>query len=77
MSLISADKLYQLHQRLTEIKGKKDYFGGVSIVLFGDLLKQPPKMSNFSKIFKDPKREKYCQYKEMVPLWEMFQLCHI
>ena len=77
MSMVSADKLYQLHQRLTTIKGSKEPFGGVSIVLCGDLLQQPPKMSRFSKIFDDPKCEKYCQLKEFYSLWEMFHLCHI
>ena len=72
MSLVSADKLYQLHQRLQEIMQIEEPFGGVSIVLCGDLMQQPPKMSRFSAIFEDPQDEKYRLFKEMCPLWEMF-----
>ena len=36
--MMKADMLYQLNLRLQEIKQNKKDFGGVSILLFGDLM---------------------------------------
>ena len=77
MTLVSADKLYQLHHRLQEIMQIKEPFGGVSIILCGNLLNQPPKMSRFSPISEDPQDEKYRLFKEIWPLWEMFDSIHL
>ena len=71
MSLVKADLLYQLHMRLQEIKQNKRPFGGVSILLSGDLVQLPPVKG--AQIFERPKGEKFRQYHEMDPLWEMFQ----
>ena len=42
MSMIRADLFYQLHERLQQIKQNDRLFGGVSILLFGDLLQLKP-----------------------------------
>ena len=43
ISMVKADMLYQLHLRLQEIKNTyADYFGGVAVFCFGDLMQLPP-----------------------------------
>ena len=71
MSMVKADMLYQLHMRLQEIKGNKRNFGGVSILICGDLVQLPP--VNGAQIFEPPKGEKFRQYHEMNPLWDLFE----
>ena len=38
MRIIRSDLFYQLHERLQQIKQNDSLFGGVAILLFGDLL---------------------------------------
>ena len=71
MSMVKADQLYQIDQRLQEIKQNREPFGGVSIVLSGDLLQLPPVRT--AQIFEAPRGAKYRDYYEMVNLWKMFQ----
>ena len=52
MSLVSADNLYRIHQRLCDIFQNKKIFGGISIMLVGDLLQLPPVCA--TAIFKIP-----------------------
>ena len=42
MSMVSADKFYEVHRRLQEIFISNDLFGGKAIMLVGDLLQLPP-----------------------------------
>ena len=69
MSMVRADQLYQIDQRLQEIKESRQHFGGVSIVLSGDLLQLKPVKA--VQIFEAPRGEKYRAYHEMVDLWKM------
>ena len=71
MSMVKADQLYQIDQRLQDIKQSRQPFGGVSIVLSGDLLQLPPVRA--AQVFEAPRDEKYREYHEMVNLWEMFK----
>ena len=71
MSMVKADQLYQIDQRLQEIKQNRQPFGGVSIVLSGDLLQLPPVKA--AQIFEAPRGEKYREYYEMCSLWDMFE----
>ena len=75
MSMVKADQLYQLHQRLQDIKGNKLPFGGISIVLCGDLLQLPPVQA--AQIFEAPLGEKYRQYHEMTLLWDKFKIIEL
>ena len=58
MSLVSADQLYKIDAKLREIfhLNKHVPFGGIGIVLVGDLLQIPPVKGVY--IFKRPKFEK-------------------
>ena len=58
MSLVSADQLYKIDAKLREIfhLNKNIPFGGIGIVLVGDLLQIPPVKGAY--IFKRPKFEK-------------------
>ena len=69
-SMVKSDQLYQIHQRLCEIKQSYLPFAGVSVILFGDLMQLKPIKGSY--IFEKPKNEKYKQIYEMLPLWEMF-----
>ena len=71
MSMVKADQLYQIDQRLQEIKQNRLPFGGVSIVLSGDLYQLPPVKAK--QIFEAPKNEKYKECYEMNSLWDMFE----
>ena len=71
MSMVKADQLYQIDQRLKEIKQNRLPFGGVSIVLSGDLMQLPPVKA--PQIFEAPKNEKYKECYEMSSLWDMFK----
>ena len=54
MSLLGADMLYKIHLRLSQEIFQNDLlFGGISVLLVGDLLQLPPVNAAF--IFKQPK----------------------
>ena len=41
-SMISSDRLYDVHRRMEEILISKDRFGGRSVMLVGDIMQLPP-----------------------------------
>merc|ERR1711884_226429 len=57
MSMVKSDLLYQLDLRLKEIKQSQSMFGGVSVILLGDLMQLRPVMANW--IFDGPKNKKF------------------
>lgn len=71
MSMMKSDLLYQLNLRLQEIKQNQDYFGGIAVLLFGDLLQLRPVQANF--IFEVPKCKQFQLSHEINPLWDLFQ----
>jgi len=46
VSMVSSLTLLYIHLRLTEVTGKDDLFGGVSVIFFADLLQLPPVKGN-------------------------------
>ena len=70
MSLLNADMLYKIHLRLTEIKQNKDLFGGIGIILVGDLLQLPPVKGRY--IFEQPMNTHFSAFHDVSPLWKSF-----
>ena len=73
MSLLNADMLYKIHLRLTEIfiDKRKELFGGIGLVLVGDLLQLPPVKGKY--IFERPMNEHFSAYYDANPLWTSFE----
>ena len=72
MSLISSDMFYKLDAKLKEIfpEKKKTPFGGVGIMLVGDLLQIPPVTGGY--IFTEPRKMVYRVAYDLQNLWELF-----
>ena len=71
ISLVKSDMLYQLDLRLKEIKQRSDVpFGGVSVLLFGDILQLRPVKANY--IFEEPRSESFHLSSLVDPLWKKF-----
>ena len=62
--------LYELNLRLQEIKQNQDDFGGVSVLLFGDLMQIQPVMGQW--IFDQPLCRDYEISYLSRPLWDLF-----
>ena len=70
-SMLSADMLYQINLRLQEITMRPDdLFGGVSVILLGNMLQLPP--VNGRQIFEEPSWPDYRKSHIWQPLWEQF-----
>ena len=73
LSMMKADMLYQLDLRLKELKQNTEVaFGGISVLLFGDVLQLKPVMAPF--IFQQPKCADYQLPHTIDPLWQKFQV---
>ncbi len=70
MSMVKSDLLYQVHKRLQEVKQNDDDFGGVSVLLFGDLMQLQPVRANW--IFEAPKDPKFSRSYALRSLWSLF-----
>ena len=70
MSMVRSDMLYQIHERLQQIKQNTELFSNVAIILFGDLLQLEPVQGNF--IFERPRNERYSGLFEIDDLWQTF-----
>ncbi len=74
MSLLDADMLYKIHLRLSEILQKsksKEQFGGIGVILVGDLLQLPPVKGRY--IFQSPMNDQFRAAHDVNPLWEKFE----
>ena len=71
-SMVKSDMLYQIDFRLREIMQKNLPFGGVSVILEGDILQLPPVMANF--IFEKPRAIQSETLYTFSPLWERFEV---
>ena len=72
MSLVKSDFLYQINLRLQEIKQNANDFGGVAVLLFGDLLQLRPVKGNW--IFDPPHPlGDFVLAHAIHPLWQEFR----
>ena len=70
MSMLKADALYQIHLRLQEITESQNAFGGVAIILSGDLMQIPPVSARW--VFQEPSCPDYQISYALEPLWDQF-----
>ena len=68
---VKVDMLYQLDLRLKEIKNTQSDFGGVAVLLCGDLMQLKPVKANW--IFDEPRNEDFQISHLIRPLWQQFQ----
>ena len=71
MSMVKADMLYQLNLRFQEITLSVEDFGGVSVILCGDLMQLKPVCARW--IFEEPAGKEYKAFHASNPLWELFE----
>ena len=71
MSMVRSDLFYQLHERLQQVKQTDRIFGGVAVLLFGDLLQLKPVRGRFK--FQRPRAQKYSDYYDFCNLWMNFR----
>ncbi len=71
MSLLNADQLYMIHLRLTQITQSKEVFGGIGVVLVGDLLQLPPVQGRY--VFQSPINKQFRAFHDCVGLWNQFE----
>ena len=75
LSMMKADMLYQLNLRLQEIKQNKKDFGGVSILLFGDLMQLQPVKARW--IFDEPRNPSFALSYTVRSLWSLFEVVEL
>ena len=73
VSLLGSDMLYKIHLRLNEIlqNDSPHGFGGISVILVGDLLQLAPVKAKY--IFEEPKNSHFKAFHEVNSLWSTFQ----
>ena len=73
ISLLGADMLYKIHLRLNEIRNlpKAKPFGGISVILVGDLLQLAPVKAKY--IFDAPLNQHFKAAHDVEPLWQDFE----
>jgi hypothetical protein len=75
ISMVKSDLLYQLHLRLQEVKENAKPFGGVSILMFGDLMQLKPVRAKW--IFDTPYSNQFAQAYNITKLWDLFQFVEL
>ena len=70
--MVGADMLFRIHRRMQEVFKNRDYFGGVGVVLVGDLLQIPPVQER--QIFAEPYNKDAKIFHDATPLWEQFDV---
>ena len=71
MSMVKADMLYQLNLKFQEITQSVEDFGGLSVILSGDLMQLKPVRARW--IFEEPAGKEYQAFHASHPLWELFE----
>ena len=73
ISLVKAEMLYQLHFRLSkEIFQNKLPFGGISVIVFGDIMQIKPVLGSF--VFGQVKNQNMQLIQSIDNLWEKFEV---
>ena len=67
LSLVDADMLCRVSERLRLIKSNSEPFGGVTVILLGDLMQLNPVMG--TAIYNTPRRQHF----KMLGLWDLFK----
>ena len=70
MSMVKSDQLYQLHLRLVEITQNEEPFGGIAVMLCGDLLQLKP-IGNW--VFQEPSSLEFRDFHATWSLWDTFE----
>ncbi|GBM80454.1 ATP-dependent DNA helicase PIF1 [Araneus ventricosus] len=70
ISMVGSTLFSRVDSRLRQIKGVNKPFGGISVLVVGDLNQLPPVMD--SPIFKMGKCSEFCELIEENPLWGLF-----
>jgi hypothetical protein len=68
--MVPYEMLEHIHFRLHEIFANESIFGGINILVFGDLMQLPPVRG--SPVFKQPLRQK-----GSFDLWSTFSFCEL
>ena len=75
ISMISADLFYNLDLRLREITMRDTPFGGLSVIVFGDLYQlQPPKARY---VFEEPTNKEHALSYQLRNLWKLFKVVNL
>ena len=75
ISMVASDMLYLIDLRLQEIKENDKPFGGVMLVILGDLLQLRPVNGRY--IYEEPMRECYQIKYILNPLWKLFTVINL
>lgn len=73
ISMVSSNKLYDVHRRLQEIFVSKELFGGKAMMLVGDIMQLPPVKGK--AVFSQPKKpQRQSLYNSDQSLWTSFDV---
>ncbi|XP_030750919.1 ATP-dependent DNA helicase PIF1-like [Sitophilus oryzae] len=73
ISMVSYQMLCMIDARLRQLKNHEDeFFGGINVLLFGDLLQLPPIKRSGAPVFKQPDHLQPATH-----LWRLFTLCEL
>ena len=73
-SLLTPDILYCLNMRLQEIKMNEHFFGGIAVILLGDIMQLRPVKGKY--VFEQPS-EMYRPLYSTVNLWHLFEVIEL
>jgi hypothetical protein len=73
MSLLDSDMLTNIHLRLCKIfqTSSEVLFGGIAVILVGDLLQLPPVQGSY--IFQPPNNKRFQAFHNAIDLWQSFE----
>lgn len=70
ISMVPYEMLCMIDNRLKQLKNNEEVFGGINVIVFGDLFQLPPVRGH--QVFNQPPH-----MKPAVHLWEFFSLCEL